>query len=177
MDGVSSASAVVALTVQLLSTTRDVIDFLREIQDSPEGLRSLIEFLDQLQRNLEDAKSLVGEQDSSIDLPSSLGSIINAIRICESKIKLFEQIVNNVKGVFDRQSRVRRKWASIKHVMKRGEIQRLQTQLSHATQNLHTALTINVTKAIHANKPTGTPHRNAGVAHVYSAVTSDFAQG
>lgn len=146
MDGISSASAVISLTVQLISTTRDIINFLREIQDAPEELLSTIEFLDQLRGNLEEVKCLVEEQSLCVDLPSSVASIRAALKICESKIVLVEQCVNKFKGVLDRRSQVRKKWASLKHVLKKEEIKRLQKQLKWATKSLHTALMINVNR-------------------------------
>ena len=145
MDGISSASAVVSLTVQLLSTTRDVILFLRDIQNSPEELRSTIEYLDQLRSNLEGVKSLVEEQTSCADLPS-IECISDALRICESKIGLVELCVNKFKGIPNCPSPVRRRWASIKHVLKKGEIQRLRDQLESASRSLQTALEINLSK-------------------------------
>ena len=146
MDGISSASAVLALTVQLISTTRDIINFLREIQDSPEELLDTIEFLVQLRGNLEEVKRLVEEQSRCVDLPSSVASSKNALKGCESKIMLVEQCVNKFKGVFDRRSQVRKKWASLKPVLKNGEIKRLQKQLKCATESLQTTLIININR-------------------------------
>lgn len=118
MDGASSAFAVVSLTIQLISTTREIIHFLREIRDSPEELRSTIEFLVHFRDNLEGVKCLLEEQISCVDLPSSITSISNALNACESKIKLVEQYVNKFRGVLDGRAQVRKKWASFKHVLK-----------------------------------------------------------
>ena len=144
MDGISSASAVVSLTVQLISTTRDIIKFLQEIQESPEAIRSTIEFLEQFWRNLEVIKGFVEEESSSIDPPSSIASISNTLRICESKIKLLEQCVNKSKGVLGHQSHARKTWASLKYVLKKGEMQKLQNQLDQAASSLELALITNV---------------------------------
>ena len=145
MDGISSASAVVSLTVQLISTTRDVIKFLREIQDSPEELRSTIEFLDQQRGHFEEVKSLIEEQSSCLDLPSSsIARISDALGICKYKMGSVELSVNKFKRVLDRPSSVRKKWTSIKHVLKKGEMKRLLNQLGSATGNLQTVLTINI---------------------------------
>ena len=142
MDGISSASAVVSLSAQLIGTTRDVINFLREIRDSPEELRFTIELLDLLRGNLEQVKRLVEARNVRVDLQSSVASISDALTFCESKIALVEECVANFKGVFHHQSSVRKKWASFKHVLKKGEIQRLQDQLGEARRNLQLALTI-----------------------------------
>ena len=142
MDGISSASAVVSLSAQLIVTTRDVIKFLREIRDSPEELRSTIELLDLLRGNLEQVKCLVQERTVCVNLPVSVVSIVNALRFCESKIALVEQCVNKFKGVLDHRSSARKRWASFKHVLKKGEIERLQDQLGEARNNLHLALAI-----------------------------------
>ena len=145
MGGISSASAVVSLAAQLIVTTRDVINFLREIRDSPEELRYTIELLDLLQDNFEDAKYLVEERNACVDLPSSV-SIIKALRFCESRITLVELCVNKFKGVFDRQSTILKKWVSFKHVLKKKEIQRLQDQLTHAINMLQTALITDINR-------------------------------
>ena len=142
MDGISSASAVVSLAAQLIVTTRDVINFLREIRDSPEELRSTIELLALLRGNFEQVKRLVEEQSVCVDIQSSLVSIGNALTFCESKIALVEQCVNKFKGVFDHRSSARKKWTSFKHVLKKGEIKRLQDQLGDARSNLQLALAI-----------------------------------
>ena len=146
MDGVSSASAVLSLTVQLISTTRDIINFLREIQDSPEELRSTIDFLTQLGSNLEGVKFLVKEQGCCADLPYSTTPISNALKICESKIKLVEQCVDKFKGVLNCRSEARKKWTSFKHVLKKGDIQKLHDQLDNASNNLQMALLINANR-------------------------------
>ena len=142
MDGISSASAVVSLSAQLIVTTRDIINFLREIRDSPEELRCTIDLLDLLRGNFEQVNRLVEERNACVDLPFSVASIGNALTFCESKITLVEQCVNKFKGVLDHRSSARRKWASFKHVLKKGEIKRLQDQLGEARNNLHLALTI-----------------------------------
>ena len=142
MDGISSASAVVSLSAQLLVTTRDVINFLREIRDSPEELRFTIELLELLQGNLEQVKGLIEARNVCVDLQSSVASISDALTFCESKIALVEQCIAKFKGVFHYQSSVRKKWASFKHVLKKGEIKRLQDQLGEARRELQFALII-----------------------------------
>ena len=142
MDGISSASAVVSLSAQLIVTTRDIINFLREIRDSPEGLRSTVELMDLLRGNFEQVKRLVEERTICIDIQSSVVSIGNALTFCESKIALVQQCVNKFKGVLDHRSSARKKWASFKHVLKKGEIKRLQDQLGEARMNLQLALAI-----------------------------------
>ena len=144
MDGISSASAVVSLSAQLIVTTRDVINFLREIRDSPEDLRFTIELLDLLRGNLEQVKRLVEERNVRVDIQPPVASISDALTFCESKIALVEQCVAKFKMVFHHQSSVRKKWASFKHVLKKGEIKRLQDQLGEARRNLQFALDINV---------------------------------
>lgn len=148
MDGISSASAVVALTVQLISTTCDIVKFLKEIQDSPDELLDTIEVLQDLRHNLELVKRLVEEQSSCVDLPDSIASINDALQNCESKIKTVEHCVNKFKVVFDGGSQVRKKWASFKHVLKKGEIQRLQKQLESARNNLLLVLIINTNRLV-----------------------------
>ena len=142
MDGISSASAVVSLTVQLISTTRDIINFLREIQDSPEELRCTIESLDQLRCIFEVVKSSLETRNNYVDLPPPPLLVSNALKICESKITVVELCVNKFKLVLDGQSLVRKKWASFKHVLKKGEIRKLQDQLDKSTSNLQLALNI-----------------------------------
>ena len=146
MDGISSASAVVSLATQLIVTTRDVTNFLREIQDSPEELRCTIESLDLLRGNFEEVKRLVEEQIACVDLPSSIGSISDALAFCESKIKSVEQLVNKFKGVLSGRSFVRKKWESLKHVLGKREIKRLQYQLKLATETLQLALVTNMNR-------------------------------
>ncbi|CAD6579828.1 MAG: hypothetical protein ASARMPREDX12_009377 [Alectoria sarmentosa] len=146
MDGKSSASAALSLTFQLILTTRDIINFLREIQDSPGELLGTIECLDQFRGNLEEVKCLVEEQSACVDLPSSTASISNALKICESKIQLIENCATRFKGVFDRRSQVRRTWTPFKHVLKKEDLQRLQSQLGFATKYLQTALIINANR-------------------------------
>ena len=142
MDGISSASAVVSLSAQLIVTTRDVINFLREIRDSPEDLRFTIELLYLLRGNLEQVKRLVEERIVCVGIQSSVVSIGNALSFCEIKIALVEQCVNKFKGVLDHRSSARKKWTSFKHVLKKGEIKRLQGQLGEARNNLCLALAI-----------------------------------
>ena len=133
----------VSLAAQLIMSTRDIINLLREIRDSPEELRCTIELLNQLQGNLEGVKWLVEEQNSCVDLPSLIAPISSALRLCEGKITLVDQCLKRFKRDLDHGSSIRRQWASFKHVLKKGEMNRLQDQLREATIHLQLALIIN----------------------------------
>lgn len=134
MDGISSASAVVALAVQLISTTRDVVKFFQEIQNSPDELLNALEFLRQFEGNLKEVENLIERQVSYMDL-NSTAAISSDSRVCETKIQSFEQCVNKCKGVLDRKSPMRKTWASFKLVLKKGEIQniKINSNLPEAT--------------------------------------------
>lgn len=113
-----------SLVAQLILTTRDTIKFLREFQDSPEELRSTVESLVQFHNIVGGVKCLI-EESPCANLHFSIASISNALKICESQLKSVARCVNKFKGVFDCRSRMRQKWESFKHVVKKGEMQGL----------------------------------------------------
>lgn len=148
MDGISIGSAVLSLTVQLISTTHNVLKFLREFQDSPEELRCTIEFLDQLGSILEDVRSLVEEQSSGVHPLCSIASISNALQFCGKEIGLVEQCVEKFKGVLGGASPLRKRWASFKHVLNKGDMERLQDHLKDAGSVINTALVTNMNRLV-----------------------------
>jgi hypothetical protein len=102
MDGLSAAAsgiAVVSLTVQLVDSVREIRRFLRDVSEAPKELRRLIDLLDQLELILENIGALVERQQkhtSETDIDVSK-SILKAMKTCESKLKILEDVVEVAK--------------------------------------------------------------------------------
>ena len=143
MDGVASAFAVVSLAIQLVNTVQELRDFLRSVQNAPSELIKLVETLEQLHGTLNQVRHLLEQQYSILRLPGSTVFMESALRDCNKKISMLENVVNEAKVSLAHQNRVKRTWAAMKLVSKKEDIQEMQSQLLHAETGLQTAMLSN----------------------------------
>lgn len=143
MDGVSSASAVVSLAIQLLETVQEIRDFLRSVHHAPSELIKLVETLEQLHGTLNQVRHLLEQQYSILRLPGSPVFMESALQNCNRKIITLEKVVNEAKVSLGWQNRVKRTWAAMKLAYKKEDMQEMQTQLLHAETGLQTAMLSN----------------------------------
>ena len=143
MDGVSSAFAVVSLSIQLVETGEKISQFLTSVQDAPSEVIKLGQNLDQLNTTLKQVSYLLEQQYLILRLPGSPVFITNALGICERRIKTLEDVIQRVKKSMDHPKRVQRSWAAIKFVSKKEDIQEMQSQLRDAETGLQMAMLSN----------------------------------
>ncbi|PMD26282.1 hypothetical protein NA56DRAFT_341580 [Hyaloscypha hepaticicola] len=154
MDGLSAAAsgiAVVSLAIQLVDSVREIRHFLRNVSEAPKELRRLIDLLEQLELILENIGALVERRqqhavEPAIDMSAS---ILRAMRTCESKLKLLEDIVAAAKKTSSSNGKVKRTFGSFKLACKKKDIQEFESQLHDAISLLNLAMTTNLT-VVHA---------------------------
>ena len=140
MDGLSSAASAIAVAIQLVDSVQKVSKFLKNVQGAPKEVLKLIETLDQLQSTLDNVRQLIETQFLVLRLPGSPTFIIKAIENCEEQIKVLEAFVNTARKSFERQSRLRKSWASMKVVSKKQDIEDIHCRLRDAKMDLQFAL-------------------------------------
>lgn len=143
MDGVSSAFAVVSLSIQLVETGEKISKFLTSVQDAPSEVVKLGQTLDQLNSTLKQVSYLLEQQYLVLRLPGSPVFITNALENCERRIKMLEDVIQKAKMSMDHRNAVKRSWAAMRFVSKKEEIQEMQNQLRDAEAGLQTAMLSN----------------------------------
>ncbi|PMD61924.1 uncharacterized protein K444DRAFT_642186 [Hyaloscypha bicolor E] len=150
MDGLSAAAsgiAVVSLAIQLVDSVREIRRFLRDVSEAPKELRRLIDLLEQLELILENIGALVERQQehtaqAEIDVS---GSILRAMRTCESKLQMLEGVVEAAKKSATATNKTTRTFGSFRLACKRREIEEFESQLRDAINLLNLAMTTNLT--------------------------------
>lgn len=142
MDGVSGAFAVVSLAIQLFETVQETAKFVKEINNAPSDLVQLGETLEQLASVLGHVKQLLEQQLLVLRLPGSPFFIFDALRNCERRVKPLDEIVNRAKGACN-DYRAKRMWDSLRFILKKEQLQELQSQLRDAKFDLQFAVSTN----------------------------------
>jgi len=150
MDGLSAAAsgiAVVSLAVQLVGSVREIRRFLRDVSEAPKELRRLIDLLEQLELILENIGALVERQQehtAHTDIDVS-GSILRAVKTCESKLQILEGVVEAAKKSATTTNKAIRTFGSFRLACKRRDIEEFESQLRDAISLLNLTLTTNLT--------------------------------
>jgi len=150
MDGLSAAAsgiAVVSLAIQLVDSVREMQRFLRDVSEAPKELRRLIDLLEQLELILENIGALVERQQqgavqTELDLSAS---ILKAMKTCESKLKMLEDVVGTAKKSANATNKATRKFGDFRLACKKDNIEDCERQLHDAISLLHLAMTTNLT--------------------------------
>jgi len=150
MDGFSAAAsgiAVVSLAIQLVDSVREIRRFLRDVSEAPKELRRLIDLLEQLEHILENVGALVERQQqgaAQTDLDLS-DSILRAMRTCESKLKMLEDVVEAARKSGNATNKASRKFSDFRLACKKRDIEEFERQLHDAISLLNMAMTANLT--------------------------------
>lgn len=142
MDGVSGALAVVSLAIQLFETVQETTKFVQDISNAPTELTRLCETLDQLGSVLSYVRQLMDQQLLVPHLPGSPLFILEALQNCDRDLQPLKEIVNKAKEASN-DFRARKFWKSLKFVMKKEQLQELQSQLKDAKSDLQFAVSAN----------------------------------
>ena len=143
MDGLSSALAIISISIQLIGTIRKAQIFLKEVRNAPEELGNLVDALAQLEELLVATNNLVEQQKSIENLPGAVDNIASALRRCQTTIRKLDEAILTINRYFETQNRGRKVWASLKTVVKKDHIEKLRKQIQENTINLQTALILN----------------------------------
>jgi hypothetical protein len=150
MDGLSAAAsgiAVVSLAIQLVDSVREIRRFLRDVSEAPKELKRLMDLLEQLELILENIGALVERQQqgaTQTDVDMS-GSIMRAMKTCESKLKMLEDVVETAKKTTTASSKATRTFGSFRLAFKKRDIEDFEKQLHDAISLLNLTMTTNLT--------------------------------
>ena len=146
MDGLSSAGsaiAIVSLVIQLVETVQEINTFLKNVHGAPKEVLNLTETLDQLQGTLDNVRLLIETQFLVLRLPGSPAFIIKAIEHCEKQIKALEAFTSTARKSLEHQHGLRKRWASMRIVAKKQDVEDIQCRLRDAKVDLQFALSSN----------------------------------
>lgn len=115
---------------------------MKDIRDVSSELTRLCETLDQLGSVLGYVKQLLEQQMLVLRLPGSPLFIVEALRNCERGLKPLIEVVNKAKEASN-DYRAKRMWRSLRFVMKKEQLQDLQSQLRDAKSDLQFAVSAN----------------------------------
>ena len=138
-----TALAVISLAMQLVGTVQTINDFLRTIRDAPSELVALIETMDLMQSNLNQVHHLIEQQSSDPSLAGSPAFLLEALQLCERKIRVQKTWVEEIKTSLTTRRLMKRTWANLNIRPKKTQLSKMQGQVREAMSNLHFAVTNN----------------------------------
>jgi len=150
MDGLSAAAsgmAVVSLAIQLVGSVRDIRRFLGNVSDAPKELGRLIDLLEQLELILENIGAQVENQRRQNGDRNTAASemVLRAMKTCESKLKMLEDVVMYAKKTASATSKTTRALGSFKFACKKKDLEGFESQLHDAVSLLNLTITANLT--------------------------------
>jgi hypothetical protein len=150
MDGLSAAAsgiAVVSLALQLVGSVREIRHFLHSISEAPEELKRLIDLLEQLELILEQVGMLAQRQRGNVGLADAglFVSVLRAIKTCETKLAMLEDVVEATKEASASSNRVTKTLGSFKLASREKNIRGIEQQLNEAVNLLNLTMMANLT--------------------------------
>jgi hypothetical protein len=149
MDGLSAAAsgiAVVSLVMQLVDSVREIRRFLRSVSDAPKELKRLVDLLEQLELTFQQIVMLVQKQENArLGKTDVFTNVLRAIKTCETKLTMFENLVEATKQASSTTNRAARTIGSLKLAYKKRDIQEFESQLHGAITFLTLTVIANLT--------------------------------
>ena len=143
MDGISGASAVIALAGFVGTTIQQLNRLIKDVAKAPKELLGLVRYLEDLEDSLNGTADFVQQLHSGSERTDFLDRITNTVEYCADIIKSIEALINKIKGTCSPQNRLQKKWTSLKFVLKKDEIDGMQTRLDRAINRLNFAVSVN----------------------------------
>lgn len=140
MDGFSGVAAALSLAIQLASTVQSIRQLLRSVENAPKELTSVMEQLDLLHQILSHLKDFMQGQTSPGHPPISYTLVTGALKTCEKRVRMIEDLVKPLTAKVVRIPRLQKALSSMRLVLKKEDIQRSQVQVGGAIQVLQLAL-------------------------------------
>ena len=142
MDGISGASAVIALAGFVATTIQRLNKLMKDVAKAPKELLGLVRYLEVLKDSLNNTAEFIQPLHSGSDRKKSLDGITNAVEYCADIIKSIEVLINKTKGTRSPQNRIQKKLTSLKYVLKKDEIDGMQIRLDRAINRLNFAISV-----------------------------------
>ena len=143
MDGISGASAVIALGGFVATNIQQLNKLIKDVAKAPEELLALVRYLEDFKDSLNGTAEFIQHFHSASDQKNFLNGINNAVEYCADTIKSIEVLINKAKGSRSPQNQLQKKLSSLKYVLKKDEIDEMQTRLDRAVTRLNFAISVN----------------------------------
>jgi hypothetical protein len=127
LGGVSSAFAIVSLTVELGGKIKKLCDFWDSVQEAPREIRLISRDLKIISDVLEDIRQ---EADAELRPHSrAFSASLAALEQCGDNLETLQEIVRAAEPAFASAKWRARNWASFKTAWKGGKLRRFQDEL------------------------------------------------
>ena len=146
MEVASGVIAIVSLSIQLASIVKEANAFLRGIKNAPQEVLRLLDSLSQLELMLGQVNALVEQHHTHDSLHDSIECMGHALKRCEASTRKLNAMVKRLQASFGRQHWVQRKWASLKAILEKEDIERLRNEIYEDEASLQMALLINMSR-------------------------------
>ena len=132
---VASGIAIGTLATGITSSIVKLKSYWDQVQDAPEDVRDLIEELEDLSYLLADIEDDQRQNPmSSLILDST--STSRCLQHCKQGADRLKELTDNLRTDLDAPSKLKRKWASAKVVLKKSQIDRYKAKLERAIRLL-----------------------------------------
>ncbi len=132
MDAISAGASVltfVELAATLVVRAKELYDFWASVEDAPEDFQSIARDVHLIKDILEE----ITEHDETM-------IVRGALEECYRRVGMLQSVVANLAPGFAASKRRTRKWAAIKTVFRKDQIQKIQDSLSATKSSLSLAL-------------------------------------
>ncbi|KAE8447875.1 hypothetical protein EG329_010104 [Mollisiaceae sp. DMI_Dod_QoI] len=140
MDAISAGASVltfVELAATLVVRAKELYDFWASVEDAPEDFQSIARDVHLIKDILEE----ITEHDETM-------IVRGALEECYRRVGMLQSVVANLAPGFAASKRRTRKWAAIKTVFRKDQIQKIQDSLSATKSSLSLALQTSQAKQI-----------------------------
>ena len=127
----------------MATTVQQLNKLIKDVAKAPEELLALVRYLENFKDSLNDTEEFIQHLHSGSDRRNFLNGINNAVEYCTDTIKSIEVLINKAKGSRSPQNQLQKKLSSLKYVLKKDEIDEMQTRLDRAVNRLTFAISVN----------------------------------
>ena len=132
---VASGIAIGTLAAQITSSIVKLKSYWDDVQDAPQDIQDLLEEVDIL-RHLLNVIADDQRQNSASSLILDSTSISSCLLLCKKEVDQLQELTDSLGTHLDAKGSLRRKWASMKVVMKKDKVEKYKTKLERAIRLL-----------------------------------------
>ena len=133
LSGGASVLAFVGLAAQLAQNIKKLYDFWSSIQDAPQEIRAIGRDISFVTNILDE---IAQEEEHHLYHPTSRAALLE----CEESLRALTALVVDLEPSFASSNRRIRKWSSLKAVLRKDKIKRIQASLSETKISLSLSL-------------------------------------
>lgn len=140
----TSVISVISLAIQLADTIKTLHDFLSNLEGASEQIQRLANNLAHLKDILQDVSSITEMQRLQNNAPILGSTMISALKECQKNIESLDVFLKKAQVGYGSQRALRRKWNSLRVVVKMKDIKDFEDRIKDSMQRLTLSMMANL---------------------------------